>query len=187
MQFPATTKREHFPAHFLKPALFWHWNQRRHKKTADQCLLWFRFFCCLVAKSCPTLCDPMDCSPPGSSSVHGILQARTLEWGAISHKLNPVACKEDYTPRPTGIYLRMQSWFNIRKSKLIYRFNAICIKIQLPFFFFRHWHADTNIHMEMQGTQHSQDSLENKDKVGRLHTPRLRSTCNPGSVVLASE
>ena len=34
-------------------------------------------------QSCPTLCDPMDCSPPGSS-VHGILQARTLEWFAIS-------------------------------------------------------------------------------------------------------
>ena len=33
----------------------------------------------LVAPSCPTLCDPMDCSPPGSS-VHGILQARILEW-----------------------------------------------------------------------------------------------------------
>ena len=28
---------------------------------------------------CPALCDPMDCSPPGSS-VHGILQARILEW-----------------------------------------------------------------------------------------------------------
>ena len=37
----------------------------------------------LVAQSCLTLCDPMDCSPPGSS-VHGILQARTLEWVAIS-------------------------------------------------------------------------------------------------------
>ena len=33
----------------------------------------------LVAQSCPTLCDAMDCSPPGSS-VHGILQARILEW-----------------------------------------------------------------------------------------------------------
>ena len=31
---------------------------------------------------CPTLCDPMDCSPPGSS-VHGILQARILEWAAM--------------------------------------------------------------------------------------------------------
>ena len=34
-------------------------------------------------QSCPTLCDPIDSSPPGSS-VHGILQARTLEWVAIS-------------------------------------------------------------------------------------------------------
>ena len=36
-----------------------------------------------VAQSCPTLCDPADCSPPGSSA-HGILQARVLEWVAIS-------------------------------------------------------------------------------------------------------
>ena len=35
-----------------------------------------------VAQSCPTLRDPMDCSLPGSS-VHGIFQARVLEWGAI--------------------------------------------------------------------------------------------------------
>ena len=36
-----------------------------------------------VAQSCPTLCDPMDCSLPGFS-VHGIFQARVLEWVAIS-------------------------------------------------------------------------------------------------------
>ena len=36
-----------------------------------------------VAQSCPTLCDPMDCSLPGFS-VHGILQARILEWVTIS-------------------------------------------------------------------------------------------------------
>ena len=36
-----------------------------------------------VAQSCPTLCNPMDCSLPGSS-VHGILQARVLEWLAVS-------------------------------------------------------------------------------------------------------
>ena len=36
-----------------------------------------------VTQSCPTLCDPMDCSPPGSS-VHGISQARIQEWVAIS-------------------------------------------------------------------------------------------------------
>ena len=36
-----------------------------------------------VTQSCPTLCDPMDCSLSGSS-VHGIFQARVLEWIAIS-------------------------------------------------------------------------------------------------------
>ena len=40
-----------------------------------------------VAQSCPTLGDPMDCSPPGSS-VHGIFQARVLEWGAIAFSVN---------------------------------------------------------------------------------------------------
>ena len=39
-----------------------------------------------VAQSCPTLSDPMDCSLPGSS-VHGILKARGLEWGAIAFSL----------------------------------------------------------------------------------------------------
>ena len=36
-----------------------------------------------VAQSSPTFSDPMDCSPPGSS-VHGVFQARVLEWGAIA-------------------------------------------------------------------------------------------------------
>ena len=39
-----------------------------------------------VAQSCPTLCDPMDYSLPGSS-VHGIFQARVLEWVAIAFSL----------------------------------------------------------------------------------------------------
>jgi len=48
--------------------------------SSDHSLDLIHSFC---AQPCPTLCDPMDCSPPGSS-VHGILQARTLEWVAIS-------------------------------------------------------------------------------------------------------
>ena len=43
-----------------------------------------------VAQSCPTLSDPMDCSPPGSS-VRGIFQARVLEWGAIAFSVNQVS------------------------------------------------------------------------------------------------
>ena len=38
----------------------------------------------VCAQSCPTLCDPMDCSPPGTSA-HGIFQARRLEWVAVSY------------------------------------------------------------------------------------------------------
>ena len=44
-------------------------------------LEWGAWEQCVCAKSCLTLCDPMDCSPPGSS-VQGILQARILEWVA---------------------------------------------------------------------------------------------------------
>ena len=38
--------------------------------------------CAKSLQSCPTLCDPMDCGPPGSS-VHGILQARIVNWVAM--------------------------------------------------------------------------------------------------------
>ena len=40
-----------------------------------------------VAQSCPTLSNPMDCSLPGSS-VHGIFQARVLEWSTIAFSVN---------------------------------------------------------------------------------------------------
>ena len=42
----------------------------------------FPMYVCIHTQLCLTLCDTMDYSPPGSS-VHGILQARTREWGAI--------------------------------------------------------------------------------------------------------
>ena len=48
----------------------------------------FRCYCCLVAKLCSTLCEPVDYSPPGSP-VHGILQARILEWVASSRGIFP--------------------------------------------------------------------------------------------------
>ena len=46
------------------------------------CMCVYVYVCVLVAQSCLTLWDPIDCSPPGSS-VHGLLQARLLEWVAI--------------------------------------------------------------------------------------------------------
>ena len=62
-----------------------------------------------VAQSCPTLSDPMDCSLPGSS-IHGIFQARALEWGAIAfskgysrdHVFTP--CKEVICVRVYNIW-----------------------------------------------------------------------------------
>ena len=46
-----------------------------------------------VAQLCPTLSDPMNCSLPGSS-VHGIFQARVLEWGAIAFSTMDVSLSE---------------------------------------------------------------------------------------------
>ena len=54
----------------------------------------FSYFISAAAKSlqsCPTLCDPIDGSPPGSP-VPGILQARILEWGAITFSDFIVVC-----------------------------------------------------------------------------------------------
>ena len=42
-----------------------------------------------VAQSCPTFGDPMDCSLPGSS-IHGIFQARVLEWDAIAYEVHEI-------------------------------------------------------------------------------------------------
>ena len=53
------------------------WWATVHKVTKNQ--TWLKGLPCLVAQSCPTLCYPMDCSPPGCS-IHGILQERILEW-----------------------------------------------------------------------------------------------------------
>ena len=47
----------------------------------------FVFESVLVTQSCLTLCDPMDPTGPSGSSVHGILQARILEWVAISFSI----------------------------------------------------------------------------------------------------
>ena len=52
-----------------------------------------------VAQSCPTLSDPMDCSPP-SSSIYGIFQARALEWGAIAFSDKGTATCKRYVAAP---------------------------------------------------------------------------------------
>ena len=64
-----------------------------------------------VAQSCPTLCDPMDCSLPGSS-IHGVFQARVLEWCAIAFsddQLGSLLKSRDIT-LPTNVHL-VKLWF----------------------------------------------------------------------------
>ena len=60
--------------------------ENKAKYTGKLCLCWPKYTAAAASKSlqsCPTLCDPINGSPPGSA-VSGILQARTLEWVAIS-------------------------------------------------------------------------------------------------------
>ena len=69
--------------------------------------------CVLSLQSCPTLCDPRDCSPPGSS-VHGILQARTLEWVAFSYSRGSSSGPRDQTrvshALADGFFTTSTSW-----------------------------------------------------------------------------
>ena len=72
---------------FLKALLFYWSTEDLHYCVSFRFTAkWFSFVCvcvCVwVTQSCPTFCDPIDCSPPGSS-VHEILQARILEWVAM--------------------------------------------------------------------------------------------------------
>ena len=59
-----------------------HLKEESKQDLSPPCLLLRRLCCAKMLSSYPTLCHPVDCSPPGSS-VRGILQARTLEWVAI--------------------------------------------------------------------------------------------------------
>ena len=70
-----------------------------------------------IAQSCPTLSDPVDCSPPGSS-IHGIFQARVLEWDAIAFSI--MTCIHHY---------------NIMQSIV----TALKVLCALPIHLSRHW------------------------------------------------
>ena len=85
-----------------------------------------------VAQSCPTLSDPMDCSLPGSS-VHGIFQARVLEWGAIAF-----SCRwGKEVPFDAGLWyasIETSDFFSVHRRKilelnLIYIFKILLIVI----------------------------------------------------------
>ena len=64
--------------------------------------------CCLIAESCPTPCDPLDCSPPGSS-VRSISQARVLEGFAISFPRGSSPPRDRHHPRPCLLHWQVGS------------------------------------------------------------------------------
>ena len=72
-----------------------------------------------VTQSCPALCDPMDCSLP-SSSVHGIFQARVLEWGAIAFSVwgdyKPLI---DWCVHCWGLWLEYTDTYNYNKKMVL--------------------------------------------------------------------
>ena len=72
-----------------------------------------------VAQLCPTLSDPMDCSPPGSS-VHVIFQARVLEWGAIAFfsQLQIHHCQEKDPPKRDCSHPENSPAHSLRSSRI---------------------------------------------------------------------
>ena len=84
-----------------------------------------------VAQSCPTLCDPMDCSLPGSS-IHGIFQARVLEWGwALTNHLTIwfATCLSIF------YFLKIASFSHFFFMWLKWRMNRVLLVLFLAFFF----------------------------------------------------
>ena len=70
-----------------------------------------------VAQSCPTLRDPMDCSLPGSP-IHGIFQARVLEWGAIAFSLLPSSVYEVPWAETKGGLLQVLAVTQLKSNRL---------------------------------------------------------------------
>ena len=73
----------------------------------------------LVTQSCLTLCDPMDCSPTGSS-VHVILQARMLEWVAIS------SSRQSSQPRGSNQFPTLQAYSEPLEKPIVKA--KVCLK-----------------------------------------------------------
>ena len=78
-----------------------------------------------VAQSCPTISDPMDCSPPGSS-VHGIFQARVLEWGATVFSRQVTVMNNNWLGKVSKLHAIYCCWVeSLILSSLILRSNFL--------------------------------------------------------------
>ena len=87
-------------------------------------VFWCGGCCCLVTKSCPTLCGPMGCSPPGSS-VHRLLQGKILEWVVIffsrgSSRPRDWTCLSCIGRRILDHWVIREAHLKKKKKKIIY-------------------------------------------------------------------
>ena len=88
-----------------------------------------------VAQSCPTLCDPMDCSLPGSS-IHGIFQARVLEWVAVSFSRGS-SWPRDWTRvsciagRRFTLWATREALISCLKKDCQHYFQFICVLVKI--------------------------------------------------------
>ena len=100
-----------------------------------------------VAQSCPTLSNPMDCSPPGSS-IHGIFQARVLEWGAIAFSEGPNSLPWNLSwikGKNQTLTLLFFSYLNQCITKLVEEEKIVLIKSLMLI------HEKLMIHLEIHG------------------------------------
>ena len=78
-----------------------------------------------VVQLCPTLSDPMDCSPPGYS-VHGIFQARALEWGAIAFSIQRTSIPLRRNTRKLVLFLAAFLSLSLSFFVSLNVFNSLC-------------------------------------------------------------
>ena len=104
-----------------------------------------------VTQSCPTLSGPMDCSLPGSS-VHGIFQARVLEWGAIAFSALPLHYLlyiYIHTIIHTHMLLYMNTHNYIYTHRYIYSHTVLCIYTLLHIYYIYTHYYIYNTHSEL--------------------------------------
>ena len=81
-----------------------------------------------VTQSCLTLSDPMDCSPPGSS-IHGIFQARVLEWGTIAFSITIAGLLQKHSMLSLYIYIYIIQCHVSRKIVLLFQMYYITYQL----------------------------------------------------------
>ena len=142
--------------------------------------LWFitRYIAAKSLQSCPTLCDPIDGSSPGSP-VPGILQARTPEWVAISFsnawkwevkvkslsraRLLATPCTAAYQAPPSMGFSRQEYWSGVPLPSPIYYLAAKSSVQSFFFFFFTSNHG--NLYPRTKSVMHWHDIRGNQREV----------------------